>query len=120
MNDGKKQIDFLTQKGFLKTSTAAVNLPTEDKAKLNLKGNQLFNQGAVDQAKKIFLTTRYSDGLCRVGDYYRDKADPLTALKFYTLSGRKDKSEPLIQDVLQILRAVLKEDETPQTDKENK
>ena len=111
MNDGTPEIDKLTREGFLKTSTSDLNLPAEDKARLNLKGNQLLNRGAVDQEKKIFLTTRYSDGLCRVGDYYKEKNDPITALKFYTLSGRKDKSEPLIQSALQVIRAVLKENE---------
>lgn len=111
MKNGKAQIDLLTQKGFLKTGAPSVSLQAEDKAKLNLQGNRLLNQGSVDQAKKIFLTTHYSDGLCRVGDYYREKDDPVTALKFYTLSGRKDRFEPMIESAVQALRAVLKEDE---------
>lgn len=120
MNSGDSPIDRLTKNGFLKTSTAEVSLPPEDKARLNLKGNQLLNAGSVDQAKKIFLTTRYSDGLCRIGDYYKEKGDPITALKFYTLSGRKDKSDPFIQTAVQVIRAVLKEDKTNTTETENK
>ncbi len=105
---------------LIKTGPPEVVLSPEDKARLNLKGNRLLNEGAVDQAKKIFLTTRYSDGLCRIGDYYKEKADPATALKFYILSGRKDKSEPFIQAALQVIRTVLKEDESNPAEKENK
>lgn len=110
----KDPIQSLTEKGFLKTSSS-LPISSEDKVKLNLKGNQLMNQGAVQQAQKIFLTTHYSDGLCRLGDFYQENKDPVNALKFYTISGRKDKSEPLVESIVQVIRAVLKEDEKKST-----
>lgn len=120
MNTSDSSIQRLVQDGFLMTTPDAAALPPENKARLNLKGNQLFNQGAVEQAKKIFMTTRYSDGLCRVGDYYSEKADLTSALKFYTLSGRKDKSEPLIQSALQVIRSVMKDDDLNPTENKDK
>ncbi|MEN2997796.1 MAG: hypothetical protein ABDH28_01985 [Brevinematia bacterium] len=42
----------------------------KERVELIRKGNQLFNEGKIEEAGKIFLATDYKDGLVRVGDHY--------------------------------------------------
>lgn len=42
----------------------------KERVELIRKGNQLFNEGKIEEAAKIFLATNYKDGLVRVGDHY--------------------------------------------------
>ncbi len=59
-------------------------LTPKERLLLIRKGNELFNNGNIDKAAKIFVTTAYKDGLIRVGDYYYfQKKDPIKALYFY-------------------------------------
>ena len=60
--------------GFIKVTDKPVQtLSSEQKALLNRKGNVLFNEGKIIEACRIFVTTGYSDGLTRVGDFYLKK-----------------------------------------------
>jgi hypothetical protein len=109
--DIKKEFDrFKDQGSFLKvTSTAPIE--SSQKAVLNRKGNQMYNDGNVEGAKKVFLTTKYSDGLSRVGDYYKAQNKPLEALQMYWLAPDKTKSGPLIEQVAAVLQGLIHEDE---------
>jgi|SRR5574344_2255556 hypothetical protein len=111
-SDLKKQIDSKQdQNGFIKVTDQPVSsLSSEQKVVLNRKGNILFNQGDVESARRIFITTGYSDGLTRVGDSYAEKKDDLKALKMYLLAHNKKKSDPLIEKFAGLVSAILKEE----------
>jgi hypothetical protein len=95
--------------GFIKVTDAPVStLTSEQKAILNRKGNVLFNQGDVESARRLFITTGYSDGLTRVGDYYaQNPQKELQALKLYWLAHNKRKSEPIIQKLATIIKLLI-------------
>nr|AGS52378.1 hypothetical protein [uncultured bacterium contig00077] len=94
------------QGSFIKT-TSASPMDGSQKAALNRKGNQLYNDGNVEAAKRVFITTGYSDGLSRVGDYYKSQNRPLDALRMYWTAPDKTKSEPIIEQVAYILQGLL-------------
>ena len=94
--------------GFIKSSDLPVkNLVGEQKAALNRKGNVCFNQGEIETARRIFITTGYSDGLSRVGDYYASKGKELEALKLYWLAHNRRKADPLIQKLALLIKTVI-------------
>ena len=94
--------------GFIKVTDKPIGaLSSEQKAVLNRKGNMLFNQGKIDEACRIFVTTGYSDGLTRVGDVYSQKNESLTALKFYLLANNARKSEPIFEKLSKIVSVML-------------
>ncbi|MDR1869327.1 MAG: hypothetical protein LBQ82_05020 [Treponema sp.] len=109
--DIKKTFEkFDDQGSFLKvSSTTPVESPT--KAALNRKGNQLYNDGKIEEARRIFLTTGYSDGLARVGDHYKSKNQFIDALQMYWLAPDRTKSEPLIEQLALVLRGMIDEPE---------
>ena len=79
--------------GFIKTNEQPnKTLTSEQKAILNRKGNVFFNEGNIEQARRIFLATGYSDGLTRVADVYMQKNRELDALRLYILAHNKRKS----------------------------
>ena len=53
----------------------------EQRAALIRKGNELFNKGEFGLAQRIFITTKYSDGLIRIGDHFAKGGKPLEALR---------------------------------------
>jgi hypothetical protein len=105
----KEQMNQVNKnQGFIKVTDAPVTgLTSEQKAILNRKGNVLFNQGEVESARRLFITTGYSDGLARVGDYYAQQNKELQALKLYWLAHNKRKSEPIIQKVATLISTLL-------------
>ena len=108
--DFKKIFDrFEKPEGFIKTTTGP-NIDGSTKAALNRKGNALFNAGDAEGARRIFLTTGYSDGLSRVGDYYKSRGKMLDALRMYWIAPDRTKAEPLIQQLSEIIRAFIKEE----------
>ena len=108
--DYKKVFDrFESSEGFIKT-TVNHALDGSAKAALNRKGNVLFNAGDAEGARRIFLTTGYSDGLSRVGDYYKSKGRPLDALKMYWTAPDYTKANPIIQQLSEIIRYLINEE----------
>lgn len=108
--DLKNQINNKQGKeGFIKVTDKPVdNLSSQQKVYLNRKANALFNEGKIDMAERIFVTTGYSDGLTRVGDSYVEKNDYINALKLYLLAHNKRKSDPLIEKFADIVSLMLK------------
>ncbi|ULQ60082.1 hypothetical protein K7I13_01770 [Brucepastera parasyntrophica] len=115
MNDGgllnSKNLDEFsrfTNEGLIKSTDSPLQgLTSEQKALLNRKGNELFNQGEVESAKRIFITTGYSDGLTRVGDFYTEKDKPIDALKMYWLAHNKRKAEPIIEKLALMIESII-------------
>lgn len=107
----KRIIEKQGNAGFIKTADAPLAaLSTQQKAALNRSGNALFNEGNIEQARRIFSTTGYSDGLTRVGDIYANKHETIKALKQYVLAHNAKKSEPIYECIARVISAVLQED----------
>ncbi|MBQ3671631.1 MAG: hypothetical protein II921_09195 [Treponema sp.] len=95
--------------GFIKVTDKPVQtLSSEQKALLNRKGNVLFNEGKIIEACRIFVTTGYSDGLTRVGDFYLKKNQDLDALKYYILAKNRRKQEVVFERLAKLLSALIK------------
>jgi len=91
-----------------------------DKAALNRKANQKFNEGDIEGARRIFMTTGYSDGLSRTGDFYKSKDRPLEALRMYWMGHDKNKSQPLIEQLSFVLQSLIHEEEDAAAAKEKR
>jgi len=102
---------FDDKNAFIKVTAPASGIEGSSKAALNRKGNQKFNEGEVEESRRIFMTTGYSDGLSRVGDYYNSKARPLEALRMFWMAHDKRKANPLIEKVAFLLQDLINEDE---------
>lgn len=95
--------------GFIKVTDNPVNgLSSEQKVILNRKANIMFNNGNIEDARRIYITTGYSDGLTRVGDYYLNKNESLKALKSYYLAHNQRDSKPIYEDIAKIISTLLK------------
>ena len=101
--------NFDDRNAFIKVSTPAP-VDGSQKAALNRKGNQFYNDGKIEEARRIFMTTGYSDGLSRVGDYYKSKGRLLEALKMYWIAPDKNKSQPLIEQLAGLVQNMMSED----------
>ena len=96
------------EEGFIKTSELPIKtLTAEQKAKLNLRGNELYNKKDIAAAERIFITTGYSDGLVRIGDYYTNQNEHLKALKFYHLAHNTNKEGILLDKLAEIIRMLI-------------
>jgi hypothetical protein len=95
---------------FFKTA-AKPSLDGAQKAALNRKGNLLYNSGNIEGARKIFLTTGYTDGLVRVGDYYKAKGKNLDALRMYWIAPDKTKAAPIIMELSILIKNFIHEEE---------
>jgi len=97
--------------GIFIRKTSSPEMEAADKAALNRKGNIFFNHGDVERARRIFLTTGYSDGIIRIGDYYRSNGRPLDALRMYWMAPDRKKAEPIILKLSTIIQTLMKEDQ---------
>jgi hypothetical protein len=98
---------FENENVFIKTTAEAVD--RSQKAALNRKGNMLFNDGDIEGARKIFITTGYSDGLSRIGDYYKSQNRLLEALRMYWIAPDHTKAEPLIMQLAGTMQTLIHE-----------
>jgi hypothetical protein len=114
--DYKKAFEKFEDQGFFIKSGAKAGLDSAVKVSLNRRGNVLFNQGDVEGARRIFITTGYSDGLSRIGDYYQSKGRFLDALKMYWIAPDRGKSEPLVVRLSEIIRSLINEKEDSPND----
>jgi hypothetical protein len=109
--DYKKVFEKFDDENFFVKTTGRTVLDASQKAALNRKGNTIFNNGDIEGAKRIFITTGYSDGLVRIGDAYRAQGRLLDALKMYWQAPDKTKAEPVIVELSRLLRKLMREDE---------
>ena len=97
--------------GFIKVTDNPVDgLTSEQKVILNRKANAMFNAGNIEDARRIYITTGYSDGLTRVGNYYMDKNPGIKALKAYYLAHNKRDAEPIYESIANVISTILKND----------
>ena len=103
----------LPTSGFLKISgDSAAPLAREKRVALIRKGNELFNRGEFSLAQKIFITTRYTDGLIRMGDHCVKGGKPLEALRLYWLAPAPDKTAAIVEKIAQVMKQWLAEGKT--------
>ena len=109
MMDNQKEFEkFKEHSSFIKT-TYPGKIEGSQKAALNRKGNVLFNSGEIEKARRIFLTTGYSDGISRVGDYYKSHNRMIDAMQMYWTAPDKTKLEPLLMQLADLLRSIINE-----------
>ncbi|MDR2782797.1 MAG: hypothetical protein LBB48_02960 [Treponema sp.] len=96
------------QWAFIKTGDK-VALNSMQKVTLNRKGNVLYNSGDIEGAKRIFLTTGYSDGLIRIGDYYKTQGKLLDALKMYWIAPDHNKAEIIVVQLSEMIKKLIYE-----------
>jgi len=109
-----KVLDKFDDKNAFIRITTQSPVDGSQKAALNRKGNQKFNEGDVEGARRIFMTTGYSDGLSRVGDHYKLKNRPLEALRMYWTAPDRNKSQPLIENLAILLQGMIHSDDNLQ------
>lgn len=108
----KNESDRFPGEGLIKTTDSPRgDLETASKVQLNRRGNELFNSGEIEQARRLFQTTGYSDGLIRVGDWYRDNHKPVEALKMYKLAHDDERSGALIEKMALVVQNLLHEED---------
>jgi hypothetical protein len=99
--------------GFLKASAhGTAPLTREKRAALIRRGNELFNGGQIELAHRIFVTTKYSDGLVRIGDHYLKGGHPLEALQAYWVAPAPDKAAVLVEKMAMVMKHWLAEGTT--------
>jgi hypothetical protein len=98
--------------GLIKTADKpAAAVAADQKARLNRKGNEIFNRGDIETARRIFQTTGYSDGLIRVGERYMADNHPVDALKMYWLAHDERRIEELVGKMALVIQNLLREAE---------
>jgi hypothetical protein len=97
--------------GFIfRTARQNQNLSGKDKAALIRRGNEFFNNGDFPQAKRVYMTTGYGDGLIRMGNHYYKNKEFLEAFRMYWLGKEKMKCNELIEKMVFVIREWLDED----------
>ncbi len=113
MGNREELLRRLPQEGFLKITaakpTAPATLAEGERVALIRKGNELFNLKKYELARKIFMTTGYSDGLIRLGDLYLKQSMPLEAFRMYLLAPDRKKVEAMLEKSVAVLRHWLAE-----------
>jgi hypothetical protein len=105
--DYKKIFGKFEGKNIFVKTTVPSSVEGSQKAALNRKGNMLFNSGDIEGARRIFMTTGYSDGLSRVGDYYKTQNRLIDALRMYWIAPDRTKAEPLIMQLSDIIKQLM-------------
>jgi hypothetical protein len=102
----------MPREGFIKLTRGVMpDLAGPQRIALIRKGNELFNAGKIEAAKRVFLTAKYGDGLGRVGDYCLEHGDPLEALRMYWLAPAPDKVAKLIERISSVVQSWMNEGE---------
>lgn len=105
-----KILNEIPKEGFLKvTDVRNEALTANQRVVLMRRGNEFFNRGDIEQAKRIFLTIGYTDGLIRIGDYYNSKNQPYEAFKMFKVAPAPDRVNKMIEKMTHIIQSWIKE-----------
>jgi hypothetical protein len=102
-------LKHIPKEGFLKLTQDTPDLPEEKRIALIRKGNDLFNSGQFELAKKVFVTAGYSDGLIRIGDRLSGEHKPLEAFRMYWLAKHTVKTDYFVEKMSLVIRQWLHE-----------
>ncbi len=83
---------------------------TPNKIAMIRKGNEYFNAGQIEPAKKLFVKANYIDGMIRVADYYYKRKQPVVALLLYRRAGCRKQVEEIYESIAGVIRSLLNED----------
>ncbi len=101
----------MPREGFLKVvAPPRTEVDSSQKAALIRKANQLFNEGDIATAKKIFLTLGYSDGIIRAGDHHYKKAEYWEAWRLYSLAPSQSRMDFLVERMAAVLREWMRDE----------
>lgn len=102
---------FVRFGGDFVKKTSHPGLTSAEKAILNRKGNELFNAGDIESARRIFMATGYSDGITRIGDRYLAGGRSIDALKMYWIAPDRAKAEGIIAKLSGVIQKIMCEEE---------
>lgn len=92
----------------------------KERVELIRKGNQLFNEGKIEDAGKIFLATNYKDGLVRVGDHYLYQEKKFfKAFFYYKKANYTRRLEEIYKKWAEVIHFLLEEDKKSSLDKQD-
>jgi hypothetical protein len=97
-------LKHIPKEGFLKLTQDKPDLPEDKRIALIRKGNELYNSGHFDLAKKVFLTAGYNDGLIRIGDRLSEQQKHLEAFRMYWLARHEAKTNNMVEKMSWIVR----------------
>ena len=108
---GKRKLpDNIPAEGFIKiTKPDSSGLKPDQKAALNRKGIELLNSKQYEKAKRVFLTTGYTAGLIRLGDYYYETNNYLEALRMYWAAPAEAKKQKILEEMAGTVRKWLQD-----------
>jgi hypothetical protein len=86
------------------------NVDSSTRVALIRKGNQLFTDGKIELAERIFVTTDYRDGMIRAGDWYMEHGNLYKAAEMYFLSGNAAKIESFSERAALVIQKLLQDD----------
>ena len=86
-------------------------MDNKDRSALIRRGNELYNNGDLKNALKIFLTTHYQDGIVRVADHlYYEEENTIGAIKLYKKAGYQKKIDEFAEKAAITIQTWLAED----------
>lgn len=101
----------VSSQGFLKvTDHDGAGINSSQRAALIRKGNELFNSGRIDAARRIFMTVRYVDGLIRLGNHYNNSGNPLEAFRMYWIAGDRRRIDEMTEQMAMVIRKWIQDD----------
>lgn len=80
----------------------------DKRALLIRAGTLMFNQGNIEEAKRVFLTINYSSGLKRIGDYYLRNGNPIEAMKMFYHSSSSSSFKELAKTAAESIHHLIK------------
>ena len=93
------------------------NVDSTTRVQLIRKGNEFFQNNDIENAKKIFITVDYKDGLVRLGDYYLKNNELYKSAEMYFMSENKSKINAFSKKCAIIIEKYLNEDKNISNDK---
>ena len=100
----------MPREGFLKVvALGRARVSSSERAALIRKGNQLFNSGDIETAKRVFISLGYTDGIIRLGDYYYKNAEFFEAYRMYSLAPAPSKISHMIERMAGVVRKWISE-----------
>jgi len=95
-----------------------MGLSDAERVALIRKGNALFNDGKIEEAKRCFVYANYGDGIIRVADhYFYELKKPAAALLLYRHAGYSQKTQEIIECIVAVIRTLLAEDVSSRLEK---
>lgn len=74
------------------------------------KGNELYNSGDLETAKRCFITAQYTDGLIRIADHYNSEGRFIEAIFLYRRAGCTEKLQELYACAAAVIRELMQQD----------